>query len=188
MQYEIKAFDKQSGSALVRFWTEAYPDGLTYNVDVPIEGGAYVTGAALDAYIQAFAPHGQISRLVEARAIDSTVVEALVVPEVMPAKTPEQIKIDKVRDINKIKQDKLSGGFVFNGTTYPCDSVFQQQLTAFIVAWDSGLLPIDSTITIRTYDDRLIQLSYLESKALAIAILNYVQSIYLESWVAKDNI
>lgn len=186
MQYEIKAFDKQSGSALVRFWTDDFPAGLIYNVDIPIDGGAYITGAALDNHIQSFAPYGQIARLVATAALDSTAIEAMVAPEVPPVKTPERIRAEQIAEIDRIKNDKLRGGFVHGGATYPCDGIFQQQITAFVVAWDAGVLPIDATVSIRTYDDRIVLLGYADVKALAAALLTYVQSIYAESWAAKD--
>jgi hypothetical protein len=67
MQYKIIGFNAANGSALVNFFTAEYPDGLTYNVDIPVENGSYISGDALRSYIMAFAPYGQIARIVELR-------------------------------------------------------------------------------------------------------------------------
>lgn len=186
MNYEIKAFDKATGSTLVRFWTDDFPAGLIYNVDIPIVEGAYLSGSDLDTHIRSFAPHGQIERIVVAKTADSSAIEAMVASVPTVEKTAEQIKKEQVANINRIKQEKLNGGFVHNGVAYPCDGVFQQQITAFIVAWESGVLPPDATVTIRTYDDQVVQLSWPSVKQLAAAVLGYVQQVYAESWAAKD--
>lgn len=102
MHYEIKAFDKASGSALVRFWTDDYPDGLAYNIDIPIAGGAYLAGEALAAHIMSFAPHGQIARLVAAAAVDTSAIEALLPPAPPPqVKTTAQLKAERLAHINR---------------------------------------------------------------------------------------
>lgn len=67
MDYKIIGFDASIGSATVNFFTPEYPDGLSYNVDVPVVDGAYISGDALRYHIMAFAPYGQIARLVDLR-------------------------------------------------------------------------------------------------------------------------
>lgn len=187
MQYEIKAFNKQTGSALVRFWTEAYPDGLTYNIDIPVVSGAYLSGGALEDHIQSFAPTGQIARLVELAALDSSGIDALVTPEPPPpAKTPEQIKADQLAAIDKIKRDKLFGGFTYNGVSYHCDPVFQQQITSYVAGFESGITPADARVPVRTYDNVNTTMNYTELKAFATALMPYVTQIYMDSWTAKD--
>lgn len=67
MNYKIIGFDSQTGSALVNFYTQEYPTGLNFSVDVPAKDGAYISGDALRDHIMAFAPYGQIARLVALR-------------------------------------------------------------------------------------------------------------------------
>jgi len=67
MEYKITGFNPYTGSALVNFFTIEFPEGLTYNVDVPVENGSYISGDALRSHIMAFAPYGQIARIVELR-------------------------------------------------------------------------------------------------------------------------
>lgn len=187
MNYEIKQFDKTTGSALVRFWTDDYPDGLLYNVDIPVNGGAYITGAELDAHIRSFSPIGQIERLVTVATLDSSGIEALVLPPPpIPEKTPEQIKADRVKDIDKTKRDKLYGGFTYNGVSYHCDPVFQQQITSYVVGFESGITPADAAVPVRTYDNLNTGMTYAQLKPFATALMTYVTQIYMESWAAKD--
>jgi hypothetical protein len=67
MEYKITGFNPYAGSAQVNFFTAEFPEGLTYNVDVPVENGSYISGDALRSHIMAFAPYGQIARIVELR-------------------------------------------------------------------------------------------------------------------------
>jgi len=61
MNYEIVDASAETGSLVVRFFTDDYPEGLRYSVDLPVP---YPTGETLDAHIRSFAPVGQIARLV----------------------------------------------------------------------------------------------------------------------------
>lgn len=67
MEYKILGFDATTGSASVNFFTAEWPSGLTYNVDIPVENGAYIGGQELADHIMSFAPYGQIARLVALR-------------------------------------------------------------------------------------------------------------------------
>lgn len=77
MKYEIVGFNKATGTAEVLFTRDDYPDGLRLAVDIPIENGAYIEGDALRRHIMAFAPHGQIDRLVAAKSADAAVFSAV---------------------------------------------------------------------------------------------------------------
>lgn len=101
MNYKIIAFNSQTGSVLVNFFTPEYPEGLNYSVDVPVANGAYLSGAELAAHIMAFAPYGQIARLVELRdnPPDASGIPTgdIIIPEVPPdpvldATLPDAIK------------------------------------------------------------------------------------------------
>ena len=181
MNYTITGFDGANGVAQVRFF-----DGeleAVFSIDIPISGGAYLTGGDLDAHIRRYSPDLHFDRIRGASLADPSPIESLVITA---PKTPEQIKTEALQAIDKIKINKLAGGFTFNGMSYPCDGVFQQQITAFVTAFREGIIPPGTTITIRTYDDQLVQLGEAEIKALAAALLVYVQSVYAESWAAKD--
>lgn len=187
MHYEIKAFDKIQGTALVRFWTDDYPDGLTYGVDVPIVGGSYIDGDALGAHIMSFAPYGQIARLVAVAALDAYGIESLVVPKVPEApKTPDQIKADLIHDIERILAEKLVGGFMFNGVTWHCDPVFQGQINSFLTAWREEILPLAATVKVRDFGNIDHLLTRDEVRALGGALMVYVRNIYADAWAAKD--
>ena len=67
MEKEILGFNRNTGSLTVRFFTADYPEGLVYNVDVPIVDGAYISGPALDELIDSFSPYGQIEYILNAR-------------------------------------------------------------------------------------------------------------------------
>jgi hypothetical protein len=183
MEYIIKSFDGTTGTAIVQFYTDDYPTGLFYNVDIPVVGGSYVTGTVLQEHIMSFAPHGQIQKLVAIRSVDSSGIESLV-----EAKAPEQLKAGKIADIHKLRSDKLQGAVVCGEYSYPCDAIFQQQLTAFLTAWDHGILAPLATVSVRTFDDQVILHTKEEVTAIAAVVLTYVQQVYKDSWLAKDNL
>lgn len=95
MNYKIISFNPATGSAQVRFTTEDWTAGLVYSVDIPVENGAYISGQALAEHILAFAPHGQIARLVALRdtppSTAGIVVEPDPVPEVPAPTTLEEL-------------------------------------------------------------------------------------------------
>lgn len=88
MEYKIVNFDKGYGTLTVRFYNTEYPDGLLFNVDIPIENGAYVTGEALEEHIQSFAPTGQINRFSEIKNNELDLPEGLTVIEEHPTIHP----------------------------------------------------------------------------------------------------
>lgn len=86
MEYKVLDFNQTTGTLLVNFFTADYPEGLTYGVDVPVVGGAYISGEDLNTHIMSFAPYGQIERLVTLR--DSQITPPAVVIEPQRAVNP----------------------------------------------------------------------------------------------------
>lgn len=95
MQYKIREFNKATGSALVQFYTDELPEGLMYNVDIPIVDGQFVSGETLNAHIMGFAPFGQISRLVELRSVPDPELVIEPFPIEPPADVPPSTVADK---------------------------------------------------------------------------------------------
>jgi hypothetical protein len=123
MEYKITGFNPYAGSAQVNFFTAEFPEGLTYNVDVPVENGSYISGDALRSHIMAFAPYGQIARIVELRdnPPDTSGIptgDIIVPPEpldpVLDATLPEAITYAEAA-IDR-EAGKARGRFVSSGT------------------------------------------------------------------------
>jgi hypothetical protein len=70
IKHEIVSFESASGSIVVRYWTDQFPDGLTYSIDLPVENGAFPSETRIHELIEAHSPVGQIRRFVEARTAD----------------------------------------------------------------------------------------------------------------------
>lgn len=87
MQYEIVSFNPATGSSLVRFYTDDFPAGLFYNVDIPLVDGKFISGEELKSHIMAFAPYGQISRAIDVARAEIPDELALLVPK--PAQQTE---------------------------------------------------------------------------------------------------
>jgi hypothetical protein len=165
MHHELKAFDKATGSALVRFWTDSFPAGLTYNVDIPIVDDAYLTGQALADHIMAFAPHGQIERMVAAASVSSTAIEALVVPAApVPAKTAEELAEEARAEAKKRRaayvadiKVQTSVGHWFDG-----DETSQNRMARAIIALNAQPQDPVPTVTWVLADNKAIQVTAAE--------------------------
>lgn len=86
IQHEIISFHPATGSMLVRYFSEEVPDGLTYNVDIPLENGAFVGQEQIDALIEAVKPVGQLERIAALKVAQiPPALAALVPPDPTPA-------------------------------------------------------------------------------------------------------
>jgi hypothetical protein len=62
IQHEIISFDPNSGSIMVRYYTNAYPKGLVFNIDLHAVDGQYPSYDAILDLINHMAPKGQLER------------------------------------------------------------------------------------------------------------------------------
>jgi hypothetical protein len=91
IKHEILSFDKTSGSILVRYFSDEFPSGLIYNIDVPVVDGSYVLGDELTSMIEAFKPVGQIERMVLLQTISiPDELSALIPKEPEPTPAPSE--------------------------------------------------------------------------------------------------
>jgi hypothetical protein len=64
VKYEILNFDPRNGSLLVKYFTDDVPEGLKYNIDVPIVNGQFVSQVEVEAMIELMKPTAQLERLI----------------------------------------------------------------------------------------------------------------------------
>lgn len=81
IKYEMLSFNAETGGAVIRYWTDAAPQGLICNVDIPIENGAFLKNQALVDYIMHYAPTGQLERMEQ-------IATAVIPPELNVIKPP----------------------------------------------------------------------------------------------------
>lgn len=98
MEYKVLDFNQMTGTLLVNFFTTNYPEGLNYGVDVPVVGGAYISGEDLHDYILSFAPYEQIARLVVLR-------DSQIAPPSIPIE-PKKIS-NPILDAVSLEQSKI---------------------------------------------------------------------------------
>ena len=70
IKYEILNFFPDTASVIVRYFTDEFPGGYTYNVDIPLEGGVYPEEVEFEKVIMAYAPRMQIERITNLRTIE----------------------------------------------------------------------------------------------------------------------
>ena len=70
IQHEILSFDANTGSILVRYFSKEVPDGLSYNIDLPVEGGVYPDSSEIEDLIVAMRPVGQLRRATNLKSIN----------------------------------------------------------------------------------------------------------------------
>lgn len=83
IKHEIMSFNQDTLSIVVRYYTDEVPDGLSYNIDIPIENGQLASKEVIDSLIEAFKPVGQLERI----AIANTIT----VPEFLLEKIPQVV-------------------------------------------------------------------------------------------------
>lgn len=97
IQHEIVAFNKETGSILVRYYTEENQIGLNYNIDLPIIDGKYPTQEEITAQIKFMEPRGQLERTIQVAAVEvPSFLEALIpapAPIVEPAPVEPTIPV-----------------------------------------------------------------------------------------------
>lgn len=101
-------------------------------------------------------------------------------PDPVPSRSELIAGIEQRRDY------ALTAGVEFDGQTFPSDERFQSQLQAFLLAWTTGLLAADATVSIRRQDNVTVSMGRQQVTALAATLLAHVQSIWAASWAAKD--
>lgn len=89
IQHEIISFHAPTGSMLVRYYSEEVPEGLHYNIDIPLENGAFVGQEQINALIEAMKPVGQLERIFELQTVEIPAALAALIPQQV-----EQIAVD----------------------------------------------------------------------------------------------
>jgi len=70
IKHEIVNFNISTGSLTVKYYTDDFPQGLTYNIDVPIVDGKFVGKEEIDTMIEFAKPKGQLERMVVTTKIE----------------------------------------------------------------------------------------------------------------------
>lgn len=94
MQSELLSFNPASGTLLVRYSTEDFPEGLVYSIDIPLNNGEYPTQQEIDSLVEHYKPTGQLQRIADVKAAQvPDFLSALVVPaEPSQAGTAAQVR------------------------------------------------------------------------------------------------
>jgi len=98
----------------------------------------------------------------------------------------EARRVAKLAAIDRDRDAALAAGFTHDAQLFHCDPTFQSQVQAFLLAWQTGMLPAQATINIRRKDNVTVQMSQAEVATLAAAMMAHVQGVYAASWAAKD--
>jgi len=104
-----------------------------------------------------------------------------------PAAEVKELKRAKRRQRAEEKlNEAMAAGFEHGGNRWHCDTVFQAQMTGYVLAFNVGILPADATVPVRTMDNVTHQMDVAQITDLAAALLGHVQGIYVASWATKD--
>ena len=90
INYKITQLDRQRGSIRVLYWTQDYPDGYLFDLDLPMENGETINLDQLPAWIMERAPAAQLQWAANqkqlAASVDFSHIESLI--EMPPAVIP----------------------------------------------------------------------------------------------------
>lgn len=95
---------------------------------------------------------------------------------------------EKTAQIDAQRDAKLMLGVAWGTHIWRTDDVFQAQITSLIAAFTNGIIPAAATVNVRTMDATPVSvaMTLADLKALAGAVLQYVQGVYSQSWAEKD--
>jgi hypothetical protein len=63
IQHQIISFDAHNGSIEVKYYCDAYPQGLIFNIDLPFDEGDFPSQDVVDQLIQFNVPKAHIKRI-----------------------------------------------------------------------------------------------------------------------------
>lgn len=69
IQHEILSFNPETGSILVKYFCSEIPEGLIYNIDLPIENNQYPNENSIVEIIKQFEPNSQLGRMINLKNI-----------------------------------------------------------------------------------------------------------------------
>jgi hypothetical protein len=94
IQHEIISFYPTTGSMVIRYFSEEVPDGLFYNIDIPLENGTFIGKERIDALIEVMKPVGQLERIAALKTVEiPSVLAAFILPQ------PEPMVVDQSQPI-----------------------------------------------------------------------------------------
>ena len=63
IKHEIISFNSLNGSIQVKYFSNEVPEGLVYNIDLPIENGEFSSEQEINQLIELYKPTVQLERL-----------------------------------------------------------------------------------------------------------------------------
>lgn len=97
IQHQIVSFHAPTGSMVVRYFCDEFPNGLTFNIDVPIQDGAYPSQQEISELIAHFRPVGQLERAVAIQSIQvpTHLSELPTAPQLDDATLAQQVRAQR---------------------------------------------------------------------------------------------
>jgi len=95
---------------------------------------------------------------------------------------------DAVAAIKKSKDDVIEHGhFTYtDGLLYHCDKEFQEAVKAYLLAYSTGIIPVDAQVEIRRVNNTFLLVNYNELRLFAAALFAHSRAIWLAYWAKKD--
>lgn len=144
----------------------------------PLEPGVFlIPGGAVDAYPPV------VSQGKRARWADGWVFEDIPAPESDPAPTLDQIRADKIAQIDRARDTALEDGFVFDGVRYDCDDLSVQRITGAAVL---GILNPAFVTPWITFDNTVVTLTAADLAGLGAAAAGHVATQLFKAREKKD--
>lgn len=106
----------------------------------------------------------------------------------LPPGAPLDPTVAQRAAIEAERDQRLLAGVEWDGDRWHTDAGFQKDLTAFVVAFGSGILPATAKVGVRTTTNTTRQLDKAQVTALAGAVMQYVQGVFNWSWAEKDKL
>lgn len=91
INHEILEFNPYTASVIVRYFTDSVPEGLVFNIDLPVTEGQPLTEELVEQTLEFYSPTSQIERLAAVKTMQVPDFLAALAPAVQPVVEPDTV-------------------------------------------------------------------------------------------------
>ena len=189
IKYKILGLDKSSLCITVNFYSDEVPQGLTYNIDLPLDVAP--KGQQLHSFILLHSPKMQLARMAQVKKanLDTKELETMIQIglENKPVIELADMKLLAKTMISEKLERELLNGVVYRGHRFDAGRTSLSILSSVITSIDSGNKLPDG-FTWRSTANNNISMNPSELKELHRLMVDHINNTYKVSWSKKEQI
>lgn len=164
--------------------SDGYFERPATSYESPLEPGVYhIPAGCIDAPLPDV-PVGERAKW----SGSGFVFEAIPLPPAPPVKTPEELRKERILQIERQRDMTLAAGLTWNGNKYHIDQTMIAALNGRLTLWQEGKIAVDAKLPVRRMDNVIELLDRAQHADLADALRLHGEQVYAASWVEKDKL